>query len=76
MEGEPDPHIDPVAWARVQRRNYETSLKVWFSGEFGWANVLDPFTGEVYCVELAKAPKWFVHRCFDERRRRRYPPRR
>jgi hypothetical protein len=66
----PDPHIDPQAWAELQHRKYATSLKVWFSGEFGWASLLDPFTGEVHTVELASAPKWFMYRCFDERRRR------
>jgi hypothetical protein len=51
-------------------RSYRTSLKVWFGGEFGWCSILDPYTGEVYDVELAASPRWFLWRCFDEKRRR------
>lgn len=66
----PDEHIDPRAWAEQQRRNYSTSLKVWWSRDYGFLALLDPFSGEVYDVAYEEAPKWFVYRAFDERRRR------
>jgi hypothetical protein len=66
----PDPHIDPVAWAELQHRKYASSLKTWWSREYGYLCVLEPFTGEVFEVAYEQAPKWFVHRAFDEKRRR------
>jgi hypothetical protein len=67
----PDAHIDPNAWAEVQRKNYTTSNKWWWSREYGYLCCLDPFTGEVYEVAYADAPKWAVRRAFDEKERRR-----
>src|SRR5215831_3934282 len=50
---------------------YAASLKIWFGGEFGYACVLEPATGEVHEVALKDAPRWFMWRCMDERNRRR-----
>lgn len=66
----PDEHIDPKAWAEQQRRNYSTSLKIWWSRDYGFLALLCPFSGEVYEVAYEEAPKWFVYRAFDEKRRR------
>lgn len=67
---EPDRFVDPVAWDRQQRLNYSTSLKVWWSRDYGYLTLLDPFSGQVYDVAYEEAPKWFVYRAFDEKRRR------
>jgi hypothetical protein len=66
----PDAHIDPVAWAELQRRKYTSSCKTWWSREYGFLCVLDPFDGSVHEVAYEEAPKWFVLRAFDEKRRR------
>jgi hypothetical protein len=66
-----DAHIDPKAWAEQQRRNYATSCKCWWSGEYGYLCILDPYDGSVHEVAYADAPKWMVYRAFDEKRRRR-----
>ena len=70
-EGTVPEGVDAAAIRRIQAKNYQTSLKVWFSREFGYCSVLDPHTGEVHEVELAKAPRWFMWRCFDEKGRRK-----
>jgi hypothetical protein len=67
----PDENIDPVAWAELQRRVYRTSLKCWWSREFGYLSLLDPFTGEVFDIESDGAPKWMKRRAFEEKAKRR-----
>jgi hypothetical protein len=65
----PDAHIDPHAWAALQRRVYDSSLKVWWSREYGYLCLLDPFSGQVIDVANEDAPKWMKRRAFDEKRR-------
>ena len=66
-----DPNIDPGAYRALQERVYRTSLKVWWSREFGYLSVLDPFTGEVFEVERTEAtPRWMTWRAMDEKVRR------
>ena len=59
--------------ARLER-NYRTSLKCWWSRDFGFISILDPFTGEVIEVErTADTPRWMTWRAMDEKaRRKRY----
>ena len=66
MEGE-----SPEQYAERIARNYSTSLRCWWSREFGYLSVLDPFTGEVYDIErTAETPKWMIWRAMDEKSRR------
>jgi hypothetical protein len=58
------------AWAATQERVYRSSLKVWFSREFGYLSLLDPYTGEVYEIEFPEAPRWMKRRAFEEKGRR------
>lgn len=67
-----DPNIDPAAYRELRERVYRSSLKVWWSREFGYLSVLDPFTGEVFDVERTpETPKWMIYRAMDEKARRR-----
>lgn len=68
-----DEHVDPVAWLALQRRIYRTSLKVWWSREFGYLSVLDPFTGEVIDIPNESAERWMKRRAFEEKARRQAP---
>jgi hypothetical protein len=62
---------DPNEYAERQARNYRTSLRCWWSREFGYISVLDPFTGEVHEVERAhqNTPRWMTWRAMDEKHR-------
>lgn len=66
-----DPNIDPEAYRELRERIYRTSLKVWWSREYGYLSVLDPFSGEVLDVANEDALKWMKWRAFEEKGRRR-----
>jgi hypothetical protein len=51
--------------------NYRTSLRCWWSRDFGWLSLLDPFTGQVIEVEQVNAPRWMVWRAMDEKARKK-----
>ena len=63
---------DNESWAATNAKNYRTSLRCWWSRDFGWLSLLDPFSGEV--IEVAypdpRTPKWMVWRAMDEKARR------
>lgn len=63
---------DETPEREVSEHMYRTSLKCWWSREFGWLSVLDPFTGEVTEVQWPHkdTPKWMVWRAMDEKHRR------
>ena len=67
MEGEPAGETPEQYTARIAR-NYATSLRCWWSREFGYLSILDPFTGEVYDIErTAETPRWMIWRAMDEK---------
>lgn len=61
----------PEQYRERHARNYRTSLRCWWSRDFGWLSLLDPFTGEVVEVEQVAAPRWMVWRAMDEKARSR-----
>jgi hypothetical protein len=61
----------PEQYRARHARNYATSLRVWWSREFGWLSILDPFTGEVYECLSQESPRWMTWRAMDEKARRR-----
>jgi hypothetical protein len=61
----------PAQYQARRDRIYATSLRVWFSREFGYLCVLDPHTGEVYEIEFSESPRWMKRRAFEEKDKRR-----